>query len=347
MDLFIGLGFIVYIYAVIYTANMVDTEQWSPTILRLMLYSIAFIIFSMAMTALQMLFYALGSFDEEILSQLSTQMLPQIDVTTALVITISTGFALFISISVIVSQKMRDRIQRLVDVHSVYNPLSAVHTTAIVLGMALLTSTMVLFLLSGGMAGLAENIEVAGVSTVESIVTAFLWVLAAFMGVGYAIRRDLSFSLIRLGLRMPTSQDISVGIGGGVVLWLISVIFSIVWQIISDPTVFNEQTQAVDQFSQAINTLPLALLISVTAAVGEEIFIRGALQPVFGLWITSLFFALLHSQYLFAPSMILIFVVAVGLGLIRRRLSTTSAIIAHFVYNFVPLSLLLVGGIAS
>ncbi len=38
-----------------------------------------------------------------------------------------------------------------------------------------------------------------------------------------------------------------------------------------------------------------AVLIGVSSAIGEEILFRGALQPVLGLWITSLLFGLLHG----------------------------------------------------
>jgi len=57
------------------------------------------------------------------------------------------------------------------------------------------------------------------------------------------------------------------------------------------------------------------------------------------LGLTSLFFALVHMQYTLTPATLIIFVVAVGLGILRRRQSTTAAIIAHFVYNFVQLAL--------
>jgi uncharacterized protein len=66
---------------------------------------------------------------------------------------------------------------------------------------------------------------------------------------------------------------------------------------------------------------------------------RGALQPVFGLWITSIFFALLHTQYTLTPASLTIVVVALGLGWLRRRYSTAASIVAHFVYNFVLLAL--------
>jgi membrane protease YdiL (CAAX protease family) len=39
------------------------------------------------------------------------------------------------------------------------------------------------------------------------------------------------------------------------------------------------------------------------------------------------------------PAMLIILVVGSGLALLRRYQSTTSAIIAHFIYNFVPIAL--------
>ena len=76
--------------------------------------------------------------------------------------------------------------------------------------------------------------------------------------------------------------------------------------------------------------------LSLTAAVSEEILFRGALQPVFGLPLTTVFFVTFHDQYTLSPAMLIVLSVGLGLALLRRYQSTTSAIIAHFIYNFVP-----------
>jgi len=41
----------------------------------------------------------------------------------------------------------------------------------------------------------------------------------------------------------------------------------------------------------------LMLLLGLSAGIGEEITLRGALQPKLGLALTSLLFAALHVQY--------------------------------------------------
>jgi membrane protease YdiL (CAAX protease family) len=85
-------------------------------------------------------------------------------------------------------------------------------------------------------------------------------------------------------------------------------------------------------------------LVAGGAAIGEEIFMRGALQPVFGIGLTSAFFALLHSQYLLTPTFAFIFFVGVVFGIVRRNVGTTSAVIAHFIYNVAPFLLVILLG---
>jgi len=84
----------------------------------------------------------------------------------------------------------------------------------------------------------------------------------------------------------------------------------------------------------AFSTIPLAFLVATTAAVGEEIFFRGAVQPIFGIIPTSIFFALIHTQVLLSPGIVGIFLISLAFGWLRKKYSTTAAIIAHFIYNF-------------
>ena len=117
--------------------------------------------------------------------------------------------------------------------------------------------------------------------------------------------------------------------------------FNVVWNLLASPDVIKQQTQVSQQLALHFDTLPFAFIAAISAALGEEILMRGALQPVFGLALTSAFFALLHTQYWINPGLILVFIIALILGLMRQRQSTSSAIIAHFVYNFMQLILFL------
>jgi len=63
---------------------------------------------------------------------------------------------------------------------------------------------------------------------------------------------------------------------------------------------FHDQWLADQNVNQMLvhgMSRPLALLLGLSAGVGEEISVRGALQPRLGLFMSSLLFASLHVQY--------------------------------------------------
>jgi membrane protease YdiL (CAAX protease family) len=141
--------------------------------------------------------------------------------------------------------------------------------------------------------------------------------------------------------------DLRAGVTTAIVLYILVFIVSALWVGLVSPEQFQEQTAASEQIAAAFSTLPLAFFLAITVALGEEILFRGAIQPVFGLWMTSIYFALLHTQYTLTPASLTIVVVALGLGWLRHRYSTTAAIVGHFVYNFVLLALPLLFGVSG
>jgi uncharacterized protein len=343
---------LLYIGGMIYLANLIDIPQTvaaanSPyglseiatqqrsTFLRWMLYGligmhlvIAFLVLQFGM--LQNMTASLEEFDVEI---------PPVDQTAALIyFGINVVLSIFL-FRVVASLSTRQRVKRVVGERSLYNPDSTVHTTAIVLSIIIVSLTLGLFVLSGGISGLAEDVESEGVSLSVLLFQNVLMIAVAFLGIGLAIRRTLSQSLERLGLRIPTVGDVVYGLGAGFLLYGVLIVLALVWEAVVPADQIREQSAAAEQIARAFNTIPLAFMLSLAAALGEEILFRGALQPVFGLFWTSIVFVLFHSQYTLTPATLIIFVVALGLGLLRQRQSTTAAIIAHFTYNFVQLAL--------
>lgn len=338
-----------YIGAVIYLANLRELQRarqaaaggtvldadgrQEETRLRWMLYGAAALNFIMSLFILQTALFS------GMTTSLPTDMqLPPVDLRAALANfvlgTAVTGFC----IRLVSAQSTREWLRRWIGGRGRYNPSSPVHTAAVVLSLTLLSLTIGQLVLSGGLSGLAQSVELEGVSPGGLVLQGVLMIAAAFLGVGLAIRRDFARSLERLGLRLPAVSDITWGIGTGVLLYFVLIVMATAWALFISPEQLQQQNAAAEQIAQAFSTLPLALLLSVTAAISEEILFRGALQPVFGLGITSVFFALVHMQYALTPATFIIFVVALGLGWLRRRQSTTAAIIAHFVYNFIQLA---------
>jgi hypothetical protein len=218
-----------------------------------------------------------------------------------------------------------------------YEPDNLVHTTAVLLALLAVVNTIGSFVLAGGWEGMAESIQTRQPGLLDLALSLVLYTSLGLLGVGLFVRRNWQQTMERLSLRWPDRDDWRAGLLAGIGLYSLQIAVGVVWVLLSDPETLRQQTAAAEQIFQAFSGSLLAgFFLAFSASVGEEILFRGALQPVFGLWLTSIFFALLHTQYTLTPASIIIFGVALGLGMVRRKYSTTAAIIGHFVYNFIP-----------
>lgn len=288
---------------------------------------------------------------------LSHAAFDNIDTTTALsFFIVSLGLTTF-GLGIVFSRRLRVFTQTYLirSDHLVrrYHPDSIVHSTAIVLMIFLTILIIGLFILSGGIEGMAESVSQSGFDLI-GLLTQFLgFVLAAFLGVGIFVRRGWHRTLKRLGIYLPESNQSSqtwfvqavrnllIGAIVGYGLFWCQVSLSIVWQLSVSPETLAEQTEA----SRAIfelyqGSLWLGLLMALSAGICEELIFRGALQPIFGNVITSLFFVVLHTQYALNPASFIILFVSLALGFLRTQYSTPSAMMAHFVYNLTPFILI-------
>ena len=327
MELLAG---IFYVGLVIYLANDVNTkpDEQKTLIHRSMLYGLVVLLGFLGVNIL-------------LLSQIPAEAVPEdlrLDPVLAPLLAIFIiGMALFAGAavrSVEVRYKLAEVLARLGG--AAYQPLSKVHTTAIVVVSLLLAWTLSAFILVGGLEGLAESLETAP-SITELGFFALIYVLGSFLGAGLFLRRTPAESFGRLGLRLPTQQDVLWGFGTGILLFGLILVGGLIWTTLSSPELVDEQTIASEQIFETYSvTLLAGLLLAATSAIGEEVLFRGALQPIFGLAATSVIFMLMHPQYFFTPAMLLIFGVGLGLGWLRQRYSTTAAMIAHFIYNLIP-----------
>lgn len=166
----------------------------------------------------------------------------------------------------------------------------------------------------------------------ELLAQAVFFVLLALLGVGLGIRRNLPETLARLKLQMPTVGDVGRSLALTVGLLFITISLGGLIGLLSPDSVAVAQSfnrVVMDAFA---GTVWGAVGLGLLSGLSEEILYRGAIQPVFGLWATSLLFALHHVQYL-NLSILLIVVLALALGWIRDRYNTTVAILVHAVYN--------------
>ncbi len=160
------------------------------------------------------------------------------------------------------------------------------------------------------------------------------FVLLALAGVGFLIVRGPAATAQRLGLTRPRARDLALVTIGFVALfalnsggdWLQRHFFPGTWA--ADQHVNQLIAHALDRRGMFI--------VGLSAGIGEELTMRGALQPRFGLVPTSLLFASLHSQY--SPfGIAVVFAFGLLLGTIRRSSNTTVAIAVHAIYDVVSL----------
>ncbi|MCD6288928.1 MAG: CPBP family intramembrane metalloprotease, partial [Anaerolineae bacterium] len=152
-------------------------------------------------------------------------------------------------------------------------------------------------------------------------------------------RRSLGEVARRLGFRRP-STDMWLASAGLIALLMgLDVTWTYVWGWL-DP----EGLKTVGQVSKVLFgkmlNVPGALSIGITAALGEEIIYRGALQPRFGLVLTALLFAVSHVQYGITPATLEVFVIGLILGVVRDRYGLAACMLIHFGYNTLNLLLL-------
>jgi membrane protease YdiL (CAAX protease family) len=73
-------------------------------------------------------------------------------------------------------------------------------------------------------------------------------------------------------------------------------------------------------------------VLGLSAGIGEELTMRGALQPRLGLAATALLFASLHVQYSWF-GITVIFLLGLVLGLLRKHTNTSVAMAVHALYD--------------
>jgi hypothetical protein len=152
----------------------------------------------------------------------------------------------------------------------------------------------------------------------------------AFASVGFLIRRDLAATLQRLGLgRIPLQR-----------LWMIfaGVIAILALNAGADwaqqrwfPDLWQHDHHINESLARGLG-IGRVIMLGVTAGVGEEVTLRGALQPRLGLVLTAVLFASLHVQYSWF-GMVVVGLLGLILGLIRRHSNTSASIAVHAIYD--------------
>lgn len=171
------------------------------------------------------------------------------------------------------------------------------------------------------------------------------WTLgAAGFAVGWGVVRTFPEARRRLGLVRPTARQWAFGLLMiGVVLGashLFDAGVAALWQRLGWRVTDDKAMEAL--FGWAMSPLA-AVVIGLTAGLGEEVAVRGILQPRLGILASNLLFTALHAWQYQWDALLSVFVFGLVLGWIRRRTNTTVSALVHGGYDFVLLLLAAAG----
>jgi len=149
-------------------------------------------------------------------------------------------------------------------------------------------------------------------------------------GVGWLIRRDWRATRERLGLTAIEGRHLLVIALGVIAAFALNAATEAIEKRFF-PGLYR-QDESTTRLLAAHLPLWTTLLLGVAAGFGEEITLRGALQPRLGVLLTSVVFACGHLQYTWY-GMLTVALLGVIMGTIRARTNTSTAIAVHAIYD--------------
>ena len=164
---------------------------------------------------------------------------------------------------------------------------------------------------------------------------AVVLILPALLYVSQVGGTGLRGSLAALGLRAEgLVRALLVGAGAAIGALLLIALFGLVVQYLDVEVPENDV--ALD-IARSVTVLG-AFGIATAAALSEEVFFRGFLQPRVGLWGQALLFGLAHLSYVNLLQVVVTFALGLLFGIIYQRTrSLWAPIAAHFLFNLLML----------
>jgi membrane protease YdiL (CAAX protease family) len=189
-----------------------------------------------------------------------------------------------------------------------------------------------------GQPGASSNLRPSAGPSAESLMLGAVPFLAlGIASVGPVVRRNLRETAERLGfwpLRLPWWV---IGIAVGVVLVPVGSFVADLLSHLASTACIQQQAQAEQAIVGVGRTALEQIGVAVAAAVCEETLFRGALQPRFGIVLSSALWATYHLQYTCGglPSFSNLYLLLLGLifGGLRKWGGLWPAIFAHGVYD--------------
>jgi uncharacterized protein len=209
-------------------------------------------------------------------------------------------------------------------------------------GLALMLLVMSFFVVSAVQSGPLEVGEDGGADLLENVfwllLNAITFVVIGYLAVGWRTYRTGAEATERLGLSVPDLKTIGISLALVIPCFMLSIIGNIL-TLIFQPETFDNLQDTMEDMTTGLDNPVGALMIGLSAGIGEEVLFRGAVQPRFGIVLAALFWTTLHAQYDVSFVLVGLFGVGILFGLQRKYFGTTSAIITHAVYNMIAVGI--------
>ena len=223
------------------------------------------------------------------------------------------------------SKPLRERIARFLPI----DPDNPVHALALVLAV-LLFGTQLTSIVFTNLGSTTQS----ALSLGDLISQEVPFLILAAAGVGLFMRRDLPQAAERLGLVVPAWWQAVLAVAAAGAFFAFGVgmdWLSHAWT----PDVARQVDTTTQRLFGGLGTPVGIAALALAPGICEEIMFRGALQPRLGLVATALLFTCIHTQYGVSLDALSVFVIALGLGLIRKFTNTTTSAICHVTYNLI------------
>lgn len=235
--------------------------------------------------------------------------------------TIVTGFLA----AALASTPVRQRIARVLPV----DPDNPVHALAMVLAVVLFGTLLVSVAFTDV---LAANQAQPPLTLADVFWNEPPYLVLAAMGVGIFIRRDAAETLHRLGFLRPAWWHVTLALAAAGAFFAFSQEADVLSHALTPDLAHRVDVTNQHLFGGLGGPVGIGAL-ALLPGICEEALFRGALQPRIGLLATALLFTLIHTQYGLSFDTLAVFVIAIGLGLIRSYTNTTASATCHVSYN--------------
>ena len=210
------------------------------------------------------------------------------------------------------------------------DPDSPVHSLAMVLAVVLVGTQLAVLLFTDV---LATQRSLPPLSIGELLTQEAPFLVFGLAGVGLWMRRDVRASAERLGVVRPPWWHMALALAAGGAFWAVAQGAGLLGETFTPSLAQNVNRTSDHLFGALAGNLPGVIALGLIPAICEEILFRGALQPRFGLLLTALLFAAVHTEYALSFDLITVFVLAIGLGVLRRYTNTTTSATCHVANN--------------